>query len=444
MSVRSALALGMNLENISTFISDKSKEMRYRVWWALYTLEHLLSTMTGRPGCIAEGIYTAPLPIPFEEESFQDDEAARLLHNPGRRNAYIRNITTCLAKTSTPASNWMPSEPTLSTTTSPGQEPFEASLPTAVTPNSSLFFLYVVDLVLIAQEAIDKLYVADAMQRPWAGIEHTMTSLNSDSDIWLSKLPDVFDFTVWEGDNSFERERLTLAFLYCGIKISINRPCLCRTNRQAVHSQKSRDFSYNTAKMCVESARRMMDLIPDNPDAIWLYRISPWYCVLHYLMQATTVLLLELSLETMHMPHEKSTITNITKKAICWLYHLSAGSTASRRAWILCDRVIRQLAPDIGLDVSDLPPSVPSSTRSQQLATSLADTPGTMYATVQDHSIPNLAGISPTATYEGDIPPNSALDEFLAFNPIVTRGYTESIFETSNDMDMEFDYPNLW
>lgn len=443
MSVRSALALGMNLESISTLISDKAKEIQYRVWWALYTLEHFLSTMTGRPGCIAESMYTAPLPIPFEEESFQDDEAAHLLHNPNRRNTYIRMITTRLAKTSTPTSNWMPSDPTLSTTTSPGQEPSEASLPTAIIPNSSLFFLYFVDLVLIAQEAISTLYAADAIRRPWTDIARTITSLNSESDIWLSKLPDVFNFTVCQGDNSFERERLSLAFLYCGTKISINRPCLCRTNRQAVHSQESRDFSNNTARRCVESALRMLHLIPDKPDAMRLYRVSPWCCTLHYLMQSTTVLLLELSLEVMHMPDEKFTIANTTKKAICWLHHMSAESTASCRAWILCDRIIRQLAPDIELDVSDLPTSVPNSP-SQQLSMSLADIPDSMYATFPEPSIPNLRDTSQTATYQGGVPSNPGFDEFLSFDPIVTRGYTGSIFETLKDMNMEFDYyPNL-
>jgi hypothetical protein len=235
MAVRSAISLGMNLQSISTFTSDVVKEIRYRVWWSLYTLEHLLSLMTGRPSCISEAIYTASLPIPFDEECFGDDEAMSLLRNLRLRNSHIRMITTRTSNTSTPTSNWMPSHPVLNNAAQP-QKQREPNLPAAVTSSTSLFFLYVADLVLIAREAINNLHIAEAIQRPWTEIESTIGNLNLESDTWLSKLPDVFNFTIYQEAGSFERERLSLAFLYYSIKIFIGRPCLYRLNRQAAHS----------------------------------------------------------------------------------------------------------------------------------------------------------------------------------------------------------------
>jgi hypothetical protein len=103
----------------------------------------------------------------------------------------------------------------------------------------------------------------------------------------------------------------------------------------------------------------MIGLIPELPDPAALYRLSPWWCILHHLMQSTTVLLLSLSFGMMHWAREDAiAVSNTTKKAIRWLHYMSEENLASHRAWTLCDRFIRSIAPNIGLDISDLP-SIP-------------------------------------------------------------------------------------
>ena len=54
LAIRQATALGLNMRNESVDLSNELKEIRYRVWWALYVLEHRLCTMTGRVNCVLD------------------------------------------------------------------------------------------------------------------------------------------------------------------------------------------------------------------------------------------------------------------------------------------------------------------------------------------------------------------------------------------------------
>ncbi|KAK9543460.1 hypothetical protein V6Z79_010131 [Aspergillus fumigatus] len=123
------------------------------------------------------------------------------------------------------------------------------------------------------------------------------------------------------------------------------------------------------AKMSLESAQKMLDLLPDQPDSIFLYQIYPWWCILHYIMQAATILLLELSFGSLHMPEEEQNLLVAAKKAIRWLYSMSKWSTASRRAWQLCDDNLRRIAYGMNYDVSDMPEFVGQAKTNQPIRT---------------------------------------------------------------------------
>lgn len=120
------------------------------------------------------------------------------------------------------------------------------------------------------------------------------------------------------------------------------------------------------ATIALEAAVRMLRLIPDQPNAIQLYQICPWWCVLHYLMQATTVLLLELSFGNVHTPDEELNTLNTAKKGVRWLHAMSEESIASRRAWRLCDSCLRRIAIGMDYDLSDMPSSSPDEPQPQQ------------------------------------------------------------------------------
>lgn len=379
-AIRGALALGLHLQNVGVCTSDSSKEVRYRVWWSLYNIEHLLEVMTGRPSCIIDNSCTTPLPVPFDESDFQKEEVARLISVTGRGTSSpldrmsFSSSTANLDSTADSDTNDTPVE----SDTKRSHVEYLKSLP----PCMSLYFLQMTSLTTIAKRMTTKLYSPEALQSPWASIEFTIQSLMLGIDSWFMNLPSAYDFTSTQSSQCPVGQRMGLAFLFYSTKIGITRPCLCRLDSSPREDDKAHEFCIKTAAECVESACHMLTLFPDTPDAALLHRISPWWCTLHYLMQATTVLLLELVLHSQHVPEKANMVLKAAKKAIDWLSALSETSMASERAWKLCDGFLRRLAPHIGVDVNEMSDNDGSSSNS------LFDAPeGIGYTEVDDDLI---------------------------------------------------------
>lgn len=351
------------MKSSSQTTTDISKESRYRVWWSLYSFEHLLGVMTGRATCILDGVCTTPMPIPFEEEKFNEPEAQQILSNLSLRDERIQNaVASYLIRL-------MPLNP-LDGKESDGVDKLEKKTERSVwirsIPfNMGLLFLLYIDLTVITQEIVNKVYTSDAVKVPWAHIENRIGDLKARIDLWYKQLPGPFSFTQKDDSSSPEqvRAKLSLAFQYYSARITLGRPCLCRRDAS---SNNSISFSHKMALVSLEAAMRMLDLIPDAPDPCRLYQLAPWWSILHFLMQATTVLLLELSFANVHAPEEETNTFHATKKAICWLYAMSEHSTASYRAWQLCDSCMRRIAVGMNYDVSDLPSSPNEAAISQQ------------------------------------------------------------------------------
>ncbi|GLB05261.1 hypothetical protein AtubIFM57258_011299 [Aspergillus tubingensis] len=350
LAVRSAVTLGLNMKNSSEGTANISKEARYRVWWCLYTFEHMLGIMTGRATTITDGICTTPFPLPFEEDQLVEAAATKLLNEPELRQEYIDTALACISV------RQMPSNPkggrNAQTTDKPRDPAWLRSLP----PSSALGFLYYVDLAVISQEIVNRVYSLDCVSIPWGHIENRIGELRARTDVWYANLHESYDFTRREDQPADTlRGKLFLAFHYYSARITLGRPCLCRRDARQTASNKKETFSHEMAVISLDSAQKMLDLIPDVPDAVRLYDICPWWCILHYLMQATTVLLLELSFGSIHMPDEEANFLHAAKKAIRWLFAMSENSLASRRAWELCYGSLRQIAAGMSYDISDLP-----------------------------------------------------------------------------------------
>jgi Fungal specific transcription factor domain len=341
------------MKSSSQTTNDISKESRYRVWWSLYSFEHLLGVMTGRATCILDGVCTTPMPIPFEEERFNEPEAQQLLSNPSLREERIQNAVASYLIRLVPLN---PLDGKESDVAEKLEKKTERSVYIRSIPfNTGLLFLLYIDITVITQEIVNKVYTPDAVNVPWAHIENRIGDLKARIDLWFKQLPDPFRFTHKDSSSPEQvRAKLGLAFQYYSARIALGRPCLCRRDAS---SNDSHSFSRKMALVSLEAAMRMLDLIPNPPDPFQLYQLAPWWCILHYLMQATTVLLLELSFANIHAPEEETNTFHAAKKAIRWLYAMSKSSTASLRAWQLCDGCMRRIAIGMNYDVSDLPPS---------------------------------------------------------------------------------------
>ncbi|CBF79522.1 putative C6 transcription factor [Aspergillus nidulans FGSC A4] len=331
ISVQSAVTMGLNLRNESNIIFYSSREIRYRVWWAVYVLHVLLCVMSGRLPNSTEDSCTTPLPVPFAEEEFSRNEVEQLIADHEARTVFMQNLVSRSSTQS--AERALIPELTRRQTPSPGRlsDRIASAAAHVLTPNVSLHFLHFVELGLIMRRSIEALYAPGAGRKSWRSIEMVISALNSRADSWLAKLPAEFRFL--QGAPACERERLNLAFSYYSTKILITQPCLSRILSQASWDNQNESFCTAMAAMCIDMASQVLDLLPNTLDVAWVCRMSPWWCIVHYIMQAITVLLISLLIkEKANAGQNSRTIDNVSKAAD-WLSVLAVKDPSAQRAW---------------------------------------------------------------------------------------------------------------
>ncbi|MCJ1315937.1 hypothetical protein MMC15_001257 [Xylographa vitiligo] len=455
ISMRYSVSLGLHLRNENPRLSDPNKEIRYRVWWALYGLERSLGVMTGRPTSVVDLDCMTPLPLPIDEESFTDA-------NSGMQNeSLIRNMRRFSSQDSphtlSPSSSGTPHRTRPSPTTANSSSSLQSGLDLLknAPPTLSLYFTLTTHLGGVTNDVLAQLYRPVAMTKSWSHIQSQITTLDTKLEKWRATLPSVFDFTKKQRDQQFVRQRMSLGFGYFSAKIIIHRPCLCRVDRRIPNeSHKSKDFNHTAATLCVSAARGMLDLIPDEPNPVGLFKVAPWWCLTHYMTQAATILILELFFRADHMPKQAKDILGHAKKAVYWLNQMARDSVAAQRAWEQCNELLRKVAPLVGRDADDMPVDTP---RTQGITyPHLAPPP-------KPHNHPDGWGGSqqfarqfPGQAYYGGPPQNSTLlfqpsmrtqyDEYLPIHssgppppppslPLSSTTHIATMFPTSQQMD---------
>ena len=347
----------MYMRNESNGLQDSQKEVRYRVWWSLYTLEHRLCSMTGRINSIGEDHVTTPLPVPFDEDDFASDVASELLKmekQQSERNPASRRSSGVMSSTPSTERSDSLSKPDLSRT--PSTQHSELDWAKNVPVSASLYFLHLVQLNRLTQGIFHRLYSPSAVAGSWKDIQKIIDELQRHLEEWYKELPVAFDFKRKQRDREFYEYRLGLGFFYYSTCITINRPTLCRLERKIPgQSKASSEFNSGAAAQCLEAAVDMVGLIPDEPNAVGLMRVGPFWSILHWLMQACTVLMLEISFRSYHVPQEAESILEAAKKSVRWIHALGEDNPSAQRAWLFCDAMLRDAAKKIGQEVNDLP-----------------------------------------------------------------------------------------
>ncbi|KAJ6089614.1 hypothetical protein N7467_004830 [Penicillium canescens] len=364
IAIRSAVTMGLNLRSESESIPHFSKEVRYRLWWALFMLDTVLSEMTGRPLSMGEIFCTTPLPVPFGEEDFFDDRVVQLITSQETRGAFFTSLLS--DSTSTPPQdgagrkNSLPlgSSQTMREVRTP-QTMVESQIhSTGLAPNTSLYFLYAVDLAHLLREAINILYAPRATRMSCREIETTISTFNDHADAWLSHLPAEFHFATPNANATqrFAHQRASLALRFYATKLIITQPSL-RLYQSSTESKSPGATCDNMATICVQAACQMLDLLPEEADSSWLYGIAPWWCILHNIMQSTAILLVELFTRT-HLGTLKATsLIQRVQKATRWLNEMSAKDPSSQRAWLVCMDILSRHGSKFGFNAERLEPS---------------------------------------------------------------------------------------
>ena len=319
----------------------------------------MLAVMTGRRISVIEADCSTPLPLPLDEESLAEGHG-----RPGVDGAPVkgrRRYPSEGSKESDPPSATSASSPKLADGVvedmpSSSDRGFSDAMP----PNDGWFFLCHTKLSIITTAVLNRMYCASASSQSWADTQHSIARFDAELERWRQSLPHVFNFIKKQREHQFIQQRMSLGFFYYSTKIIINRPCLCMVDRQIPHgSSKAKEFNRIAAVRCVHAARDFMEMLPNEPNSIGLYKVSPWWCLVHHLVQAATILMIELSFRADHMPNEADEILEAAKKVVYWLRSMAEDNIAAYRAWRLCNHFLRKLAPRIGRDATDLPDDIP-------------------------------------------------------------------------------------
>lgn len=351
IAIRSAVAMGLHLRNESEGIAFVSKESRYRLWWALHLLDILLCVMTGRPPNNPMLFCTTPLSVPYDEEEFCKTDVLPYVPVEQDRYTLIRSLLDHRSASEFDRSRLGPTSFAQSTTNL-GQECGQPAVPLKgnVLPCDSMYFLYMVDLAIITQETVEALYSPGRGRRSSLDVEIAASFLNAAAERWLSRLPAVYDFTAIESKKSSDRRRIGLAFFFYSAKLLILQPCLHFTIYGAKEGESPSNSCTTMANTCVNIACQIIDLLPDEPDAGWLYRYSPWWSVIHNITQSTTVLMTHLFAQTY-----PSSIGNVDKaqrinKATKWLVVVSTRDPRAERVWSVLKDIVSSHGTGFGLD----------------------------------------------------------------------------------------------
>ncbi|GAB1208666.1 hypothetical protein APSETT445_007417 [Aspergillus pseudonomiae] len=242
-------------------------------------------------------------------------------------------------------------------------------------------------------------------------------------------------------------------------KIGITKPCLRRIESSAL-GDKSEEFCRKAAAECVESACHLLRLFPEPLEAALLHKLSPWWCILHFLMQATAILLIELSFHVQHVPEKAAMVSKAVKKSYDWLSVMSETSMASEKARRMCDEFLRRLGFNDGTEIHSFPciagltsQNSPDDElhdprhRSTRVATpnGIPSREGSMPLSPVDHSSaafarPSSVGLEVPETHEFEqdekiFAVHNLYDSYLPYDPN-TGQITGSFFPSEDDIDI--------
>ncbi|KAF2867970.1 fungal-specific transcription factor domain-containing protein [Massariosphaeria phaeospora] len=336
MSLRGGCALGLHMRNEDRNASVEKKEILGRIWWGLYSLERILSAITGRPSVGMESDCSVPLPLPLSTDEIN---GAIIASRFGPQSAvyfaqeHIRSEPNAASSSSIRM---------LTDTEKSSNEP----------TNSGSYLKHAVTMGMINQRTLVALYAPSVASKSWQTVQKDIAELDEDLDAWSASLPLGLNFLQHEEEHQYTQERNALALHYYSTKILITRPCVCRLDRRIPdQTQKSRNFNQHIAETCIGAAKAISDLLPDDfqHQRVMLYKMGPWWILVHYIMQALAVLMLEVSYEAVNFPRDRHDMVPSIKKLVRWLRHTRSNNRMAGRAYDIVLQLLHKLTLKINI-----------------------------------------------------------------------------------------------
>lgn len=249
MSLRYAQAAGLHLKQYDPSLSADRKLALSQTWWALHSVETIVTATTGRPRVVASDSCTGSPPA--AAATSKDDLAASALMDP---------------------------PPSLPDAGLAGNEYSRLTMHTINATESFLKHYTGIDIIM--HRVLDKLYSPNTSKRSWRHTQRDITSLLTELDEWaLQALPHGVLASTALPD---PRQHFLLYVCYGSAKIYITRPCLCRLDlRDTGQSEESAAFNKRIAEACVQAAVDLTNKLPYPPDMRLLYERGPWWSIVH-------------------------------------------------------------------------------------------------------------------------------------------------------------------
>ncbi|KAH0612380.1 uncharacterized protein H6S33_010432 [Morchella sextelata] len=192
-------------------------------------------------------------------------------------------------------------------------------------------------LMAISADMLFILYSEKSFRdKSWSQVQDLIVRLSTSLQNWRIQLPLALDFFKEETDTVFRRQRLNLAFQYYTILMLTNRPCLSKTSAR-------KDSTPNESLEFREFSKTSQDLIPN----------SPWWCLIHHLIPANKIIMLEMADENLHTPEYRAALLEDCKMVLVWLRSMSKVNAALRRHSLELSDQLKQVVPGIDAQLEE-------------------------------------------------------------------------------------------
>ena len=423
LAVRSAQAMGLHLRDVSASVTAETKALHAYNWFALMTLESMLTLMTGRPSMINPRDCSVTIPKSLAEGGSVP------MKSPPFEYSYQRSAMFITHRRST------------SSMSDHDEQSFvDTVMEHETTRTAEIFFVHYVELCTLVKEAVGELYRPGIRKKQWPGILSEIENFDSKLFEWKNGVNPPLDVAVSPkySDPETESCRVALHILFHSTRVVINRPCLCRNaERTQDPSNSSKEGQVSAANKCVESARATVSLILHKPESTILHEGTMWWMLLHHLKRALTVLLLEMAFRAEHMPSSAGEILAEAKAAVNWLDQLGNSSSDARITCSSMRKLLRLAAQRIGGDISD----VEASSSEEEAA---ATQPGHGQPPLAYQDNPNQNTFPSRGFYDGTTPQRqwqpytdmTAWNELDEFGFLRAQGGPGSLFPAASDAGM--------
>ncbi|KAK7894621.1 hypothetical protein LTR67_006383 [Exophiala xenobiotica] len=324
-ATRHATALGLHLKVSDPALNETERERRARTWYSLYSLEILIAEITGRPKSICWSDATTPIealqrPLTEAREvSQQTNNYASTVESRRMWLDFLRVRHEISQTVTEPMVQWTRSQ-------SPGA---------GISP---LYLPHRLRACRLSDRIATQLY-SGRTNDSWSQVQRKIGELQTELTHWRETLPDELKLQSDATADTDPRARVELAMYYHSLQMILHRPCLGEVNI-GNQSRQSKEFNRSSARACVHAAMSLLAIMPDNPTAHEAYQLLPWWTLLHYVAQATAVLMLEMALNCQHLQREVGEVMNYLRKAMSYVWCMAGESLSAFRAWRMFRRLL--------------------------------------------------------------------------------------------------------